>query len=134
MNSVKVLRWLDRWIGLPACWFLTGLRRLADLGGRAPDGPPRSILFIKLVEQGSTVLAYAAIRRAIEWVGKKNVYFLVFEENRFILDAMELIEPANVLAIRSNRPLMAIADTLRALVTLRKNDVDAAIDLEFFAR
>ena len=134
MNSVKVLRWLDRWVGLPACWLLTGWRRLVDLGRRAPDGPPRSIVFIKLVEQGSTVLAYAAIRRAIEWVGKKNVYFLVFEENRFILDAMELIEPANVLAIRSNRPLTAIADTLRALATLRKNTADAAIDLEFFAR
>jgi len=85
MTNVNALRWLDRWIGMPACWFLTAWRRLTDLARRAPNGPPRSIVFIKLIEQGSTVLASAALRRAIERVGKENVYFLVFEENRFIL-------------------------------------------------
>ena len=67
-------------------------------------------------------------------VGKNNVYFLVFEENRFILDALGLIEPANVLAIRSTKPLTAIADLVRALTTLRSKQVDSAIDLDFFAR
>ena len=56
-----------------------------------PREPLRRILFVKLVEQGSSVLACSAIRRAVELVGRENVYFLVFEENRFILDAMGLI-------------------------------------------
>ena len=134
MTSVYALRWLDRWVGVPACLLLTAWRWLVELGRRVPDGPPRAIVFIKLVEQGSTVLAYSALRRAIDWVGKKNVYFLVFQENRFILDALGLIEPANVLEIRSHRPLLAVADMMRALATLRANRVDAAVDLEFFAR
>ena len=116
MISISALRWLDRWAGVPVCLFLTGWRWLANLGRCAFDRPPRSIVLIKLVEQRSTVLAYAALRRAIEMVGKNNVYFLVFEENRFILDALGLIEPANVLAIRSTKPLTAIADLVRALV------------------
>ena len=120
MPHVKALRWLDRWIGVPICLFLTAVRRLWDTVHPPTPLPPRSIVFIKLVEQGSTVLAYAALRRAIDRVGKENVFFLVFEENRFILDVMELIEPANVLAIRSRKPLMAIADILRALMTLNK--------------
>ena len=134
MSNVKVLRWLDRWVGLPVCMVLTAIRRLTKPFRRLPSHPPRSIVFIKLVEQGSTVLAYAALRRAIDRVGKENVFFLVFEENRFILDAMELIEPANVLVIRGSKPLMAIADILRALIILRRHRVEAAIDLEFFAR
>ncbi len=134
MTNANTLRWLDRWIGIPACCFLTAWRRLTDAIRRPPDGPPQGIVFIKLIEQGSTVLAYAALRRAIERVGKKNVYFLVFEENRFILDALDLIEPANVLVIRTRRPLTAIGDIARALSILRSKRVDGAIDLEFFAR
>jgi len=52
----------------------------------------------------------------------------------FGLDALDLIEPANVLAIRTRRPLTAIADIARALSMLRSKRVDSAIDLEFFAR
>ena len=41
------------------------------------------------------VLAYPAILRAIEMVGRQNVYFVVFEDNRFIFDAMEIIPCVN---------------------------------------
>ena len=66
MTSVKTIRWLDRWIGIPLCFLLTAVRRLTDLQKRRPAPMVRGILFVKLVEQGSTVLASAAIRRAIE--------------------------------------------------------------------
>ena len=41
------------------------------------------------------ILAYPAILRAIEMVGRQNVYFVLFEDNRFILDAMEIIPCVN---------------------------------------
>jgi hypothetical protein len=59
----------------------------------------RQILFIKFAEHGSTVLAYPAICRATEMVGRQNVYFVVFEDNRFILDVMEIIPEQNVITI-----------------------------------
>jgi ADP-heptose:LPS heptosyltransferase len=86
------------------------------------------------VEQDSTVLACAAIRRAIDLVGRENVFFLVFEENRFILDVMGLVPPENVLAIRNDKLLTAAADTVRAVKTVRRRRVNAVIDLEIFAR
>jgi ADP-heptose:LPS heptosyltransferase len=134
MTDVKTLRWVDRWVGVPVCFALTGIRRLKDLFRHGPRPPLRGIVFIKLLEQGSTVLACSAIRRAIDLVGRENVYFLVFEENRFVLEAMGLVRPGNVLAVRRKTLLTLIADTVRAIGRLRKSRVNAAIDLEFFAR
>lgn len=134
MITVKTMRWMDEWLGTPLCFALTIARRLFDPAGNDPEQPIRRIVFIKLVEQGSTVLACSAIRRAIEMVGRENVYFLAFDENRFILDAMELISPKNVITIRNNGLLEAAIDTLRALSRLRKLGVNSTIDLEFFAR
>ena len=67
-------------------------------------------------------------------VGRDNVYFLVFEENRFILDVMDLIPPENVITIRTDGMLRAIVDSLRAVREMSKRRIDTAVDLEFFAR
>lgn len=126
---------LDRYLGAPACFLLTLGRRLRDrLAPAAPGRPVRRILFIKLAEQGSTVLAHEAIRRATEKVGRENVYFLVFEENRFILDALELIPRDNVLAVDTRSAGALAASGLRRLAQIRRLGVDACVDLEFFAR
>jgi ADP-heptose:LPS heptosyltransferase len=134
MMSVKAIRRIDRWIGIPICFALTGLRRLIERGKHAHVPRLRAILFLKLAEQGSTVLVCDAIRRAIGLVGRDNVYFLVFEENRFILDVMALLPRENVLAIRRDNLLTAALDTLRAVRSLRKRRINATIDCEFFAR
>jgi ADP-heptose:LPS heptosyltransferase len=91
------------------------------------------MLFVKLAEQGATVLAYPAIRRAAEMVGRENVFFLVFEENRFILDCMDVIPAENVIAIRTGG-LRVFWGAIRALSRVRKTRPDAAVDFEFFAR
>jgi ADP-heptose:LPS heptosyltransferase len=128
----SALRAVDRWVGLPACAFLTLHRRL--FGGSALVEPITRILFVKLAEQGSTVLAEGALRRAIARVGRDNVYFLAFEENRFILDVMDLIPAGNVLTIDAASPATVTRSTLSVLRRVRALRVDAAIDLEFFAR
>src|SRR5216117_573175 len=89
--SILTLQRTDRWVGAPLCAILTLLRKIFESAG--PPGPRqvRRIPFVKFAEQGSTVLAYPAIRRATEMVGRENVYFVGFEDNRFILDVMEII-------------------------------------------
>ena len=77
--KIATMRRVDRWLGVPACFFLTIWRALTSLFQKKPPDSIRSIVFIKLAEQGSTVLAYPAIRRAVERVGRENVYFVVFE-------------------------------------------------------
>jgi len=135
MIKTSTMRLADRWLGIPVCLTLTAARRGIDYFDRTgPREPLRRILFVKLVEQGSSVLACSAIRRAVELVGRENVYFLVFEENRFILDAMGLISPENVIAIRTNGLIRAALDALQVIRRIRELGINTAIDLEFFAR
>ena len=128
------LQFVDRWMGVPACFLLTLARKIFG-AAQPPQGPPKGkILFVKLAEMGSTVLAYAAIRRAVEMVGRENVFFVVFAENRFILDLLELIPPENVFAINAGGFRTLLSSALETLRRLRAAKFEAAVDLEFFAR
>lgn len=135
MDPLK-MRFLDVWAGRPLCAFFTMIRALGRLlpRGSTTAEQPRKILFIKLVEQGATVLAYDAIRRAVEMVGEENVYFLVLEDNREILDLLDVIPRENVLAIRSQSLRALVLDSAMALTRARRVGIDATIDMEFFAR
>jgi ADP-heptose:LPS heptosyltransferase len=132
----QAIRRLDSWVGRPLCLGLTILRRLGRLFHSAPSHPEpvRKILLIKMIEQGATVLAYRAIERAVELVGRENVYFWVFEENRFIIDLLELVPPENVIAIRTKRRFVLLWDLFRTALRARKLGIDATVDMEFFSR
>lgn len=132
--NVKALQRADRWLGVPLC-FLLGLAR-AVFGRSAPDctRPPRSLLFVKLAEQGSTVLAYPALQRAAATVGRENVYFIVLEENRFILDVLGVVPEKNVITVSFENLPGLMAGAIAAIRRLRKLKLDAAVDLEFFSR
>lgn len=132
--GISTLQHTDRRIGVPLCAILTVFRRIFE--STSPRGPRqvRRILFVKFAEQGSTVLAYPAIRRATEMVGRENVYFVVFEDNRFILDVMEVIPEENVITIATRSPFGLALSALRAVLRARKIGIDAVIDMEFLTR
>jgi len=131
----ETIRRIDRIVGSLLCALFTLVRRVADaLGGSRPPDPPRRILFLKLIEQGATVLAADAIRLAAERVGRDNVYFCVFAENRFILDVLDLVPAANILPIRSTHFGLFVLDALRSLARIRRVRIDAVVDMEFFSR
>ena len=132
----ETIRRIDSWIGKIACFFLTYIRRIIDVlsKGARLDSPTEKILFLKLVEQGASVLAYPAICQAVGMVGKQNVYFCVFEDNRPILDILNIIPSENILSIRHSNFLIFSLDTLKVLCKIRRLDIDATVDMEFFAR
>jgi ADP-heptose:LPS heptosyltransferase len=132
--GISTLQRADRWIGVPLCGILTLVRKI--FGSKKPPGPRHvgRILFVKFAEQGSTVLAYPAIRRAIDMVGRENVYFVVFQDNRFILDAMDIIPEENVVTIATHSPLGLALSALRAVHRVRKIRIDAVVDMEFLTR
>src|SRR5262245_26493691 len=132
--GILTLQRTDRWVGVPLCAILTLLRRIFECAGRSGPRQVRRILFIKFAEQGSTVLAYPAILRAIEMVGRENVYFVVFEDNRFILDAMEIIPDENVITIATKSLFGLASGALRAVLRVRKIGIDAVVDMEFLTR
>ena len=131
--GIATLQHTDRWIGIPLCATLSLARKI--ISRRSPAARrPRKILFVKFAEQGSTVLAYPAIHRATEMVGRENVYFVVFADNRFILDAMEVIPAENIITIPTQSPFALALGALRAVLRARKIGIDAVVDLEFFTR
>lgn len=134
--NVAQLRTIDRWGGTFLTLILTLIRTLKDrLGRDAPRPDPiRKLLFVKLAEQGSTVLACGAIQRAVRMVGRENVYFLVFEENRFIVDVLGLIPSRNVVVVKNDSLASTLISAVTAILRLRGLRLDAAVDLEFFAR
>jgi len=128
---------IDIWMGRLACFFLTGVRRVGDALGKGDGGAAtsvRKILFLKLIEQGATVLAYSALERAVAMVGRENVYFCVFEENRPILDILELVPSENVFPIRHATFGVFLWDVWHMLGEVRRLQIDATVDMEFFAR
>lgn len=133
MNK-ETIRRIDAFVGSILCFVLTLHRRVSDWLGSRTQSPIRKVLFLKLIEQGATVLAAPAIRRAVERVGRENVYFLVFRENRPILDLLELVPAENVLEIRHASFLQFAGDALRSLRRIRREQVDTVIDMEFLAR
>lgn len=104
------------------------------MDARSAEEPVKKILFIKLIEQGATVLSYSAIRNAVQAVGRRNVYFCVFKENREILDILDIIPSENIFMVRHDNLLIFMADIIKTLVRIRIAGIDATIDMEFFAR
>lgn len=133
--SPNTIRVLDRVVGVPLCALLTLARRVGGglRRGKAAQSP-RKVLFIKLIEQGATVLAYPAVQTAIARVGAQNVYFWVFKQNRPILDVMAMVPPQNILEIDASGPGAFLRDLARTLRRLRRIGIDATIDMEFFSR
>ena len=132
--NVAALQKADRWLGIPLCFGLTCLRGLLAPANALAAAPLRSLLVVKLAEQGSTVLAYAALRRATELVGRENVYFVTFEDNRFILDVLDIIPPANVITVSFDSFAGLLRSLVGAIGRLRRMKFDAAVDMEFFSR
>ena len=131
---IETIRWVDVNVGKVLCFLLTIWRKLFSPFSRTPKGQPRSILFVKFIEQGATVIANSAIQRAIQEVGRDKVYFCVFEANRPILDIMDIIPQENIITISDENLWSFTWSTLKALKKTRKLKIEATVDMEFFSR
>jgi len=125
---------IDKWFGVPLCFILTVGRALFGKLRKTNLGQIRKILIVKLAEQGATVVAYPAIMKAIQKVGRENVHFLVFEDNRHILDIMNVVPNENIITITTGRPFSFATSFFRGILQVRRKSIDTVVDFEFFAR
>ena len=132
MNS-DLSRIIDRWAGVPLCGLLSLFHRLIPPRQVEP-ARVRRIAFLKPAEQGATVLAVPAVRTAINKVGRENVFFLCFRKNAEIMRIMNLIPEDHLILVDDSDPVCLARDTLRAIMFLRAQQIDAVVDLEFFSR
>jgi len=134
-QKTALLQWLDRYLGVFLCGVFTAARNLAELFSKSAEPAGyHSVLFVKLTEQGSTVLAYDALSRAVARVGREHVYMLVFEENRFIVDLLAIIPEENVLTVKTTSWWSMVISFISQLGAIRRRKIDACVDLEFFSR
>ncbi len=126
---------LDRWLGIPACAILTPWARL-ERSRKILLYPvqPRRILFVKLIEMGSTVLAAPAFEEAARHVGRENIFLLVFRSNRPIADILPCFFPDHILTLDDRNLLTLMRDFGRVRQRVAAAHIDAAIDMEGLTR
>lgn len=120
----------DRWLAKPLCAVLSAFDRLRRLRARPADDGPRRIVFVKLIEMGSTVLACPAFAEAEKLVGRDNLFILVFAPNRAILDVLPYFRSENVIAVDDRNLASFAISLLRALFRTWREGIDTAIDME----
>ena len=86
MIKTSTMRLADRWLGVPLCLTLTAARRVIDyFDHTAPREPFATYPVCEAGRAGlEACLPVQQSVELVELVGRENVYFLVFEENRFI--------------------------------------------------
>lgn len=125
---------VDYWVGIPLCLTVTMVERVRAALTRAPLTPPARLLLIELSEMGSAVLAYPAMREAVDRVGRDNVWFMVFERNREGVSVLGIIPDHHIVTV-SDRSFGEFVKTLwGALARCRAARIDTAVDLELFSR
>lgn len=130
------IRIIDKYIGRLLCFILTIHRHIFDLCSPLKRNihPIQKILFIKLVEQGATVLAHTAILEASNRYGRENVFFCVFDDNKAILEVMDVIPNANIFIVRHENLISFSIDIIKLSWIARRIGLDATIDMEFYSR
>jgi ADP-heptose:LPS heptosyltransferase len=129
--KLRTMRAIDFWIGVPLCFFSTGLVRL--FGSRRGPERPRRVLFVELSEMGSTVIANPALEKARDELGAE-IFFLIFERNVESLRLLDTVPEANIVTIRETSLLALALDSLRFLLWARRSKIDTVVDLELFSR
>jgi ADP-heptose:LPS heptosyltransferase len=130
------MRSIDYWLGIPLCLLLTGINYISrPIALRKKENPfPQKILFIKLSEMGSIILAYPLIKRVKKEYPKAEIFFLTFAKNKPVFNFLDTVPYCNILTIREETIPVFILDTLRAVMKIRKEKIDIIFDLEFFSR
>ena len=127
------MRFVDRYIGGPICFFLSIENKLRKLIFKKPPGQIKKILFIELSEMGSSILAYSSLKKAKE-LFDAELFFLIFEENKESVTLLDIIPKNNLLTIRSKNILLLMIDTFKIIKKIKKHKIDTIIDLELFSR
>ena len=138
--NLDLIRGIDKWAGIPACFFVSLVYKIVRWVRHwrkieaPPAATPKKVLFIELSEMGSTVLAYPAMKYVLKRYPSVELYFLIFEQNRFSVDMLGIIPEKRVLTISLRSPLHFLVSTIKTLGVIRKAQLDMVFDLELFSR
>jgi lipopolysaccharide heptosyltransferase II len=130
--KIETQRFIDRYAGTLICRILSVYYRLFKKEPAAVE--PQKILIILLSEMGALVLAHPMFQRLKEKYPRAELYVMLFEKNREVVDLLGLVAPENIIPINDSDMLTFIKDTLGGLIRMRKLKLDTVIDCELFSR
>ncbi len=133
--QIDTLRRIDRYFGIPLCWFLSCSRRIYHwFRGTSPLPKPHKVLVVKLSEMGSTVLAYPALAELKQRCPNVNLHFLVFAKNAAIMEILKLGPTENLITIDYSTPGKLLSSGLSGVLRLFRARFDTVIDMDLFSR
>lgn len=134
--KVNILRKVDYYIGIPACFLLSIICRLQQIFSSKETGEsdPRGIIFLEFSEMGSAIMAYSAMRKAKEIYPDATLYFWTFKTNEEILYILDILPKNNIITVRNSNMLVLFIDLSRNLLRIWKARIDVVIDMELFSR
>jgi len=125
-------RRVDRYLGAPLCRLLSLLPRARDRAADAP--PPNKILVILLSEKGSLFLARPMLLRLREKYPEAALYALVFQQNKEVLELLDIVPEGQILTVRNSSLKVLRQDSFAAIKMLRFIGIDTVVDCELFSR
>ncbi|MDD5292129.1 MAG: glycosyltransferase family 9 protein [Candidatus Omnitrophica bacterium] len=134
--KIELMRHIDYFVGRPLCFLLSIANFFLGLFDFNKKRVPayKKILFVKLSEMGSIILAHPLISRAAADYPEAKIFFLTFQKNKYIFDLLKSLPQENILTIRESPFPLFILDSLKAVARLRREKIDLAFDLELFSR
>jgi ADP-heptose:LPS heptosyltransferase len=130
--NIQFQRKVDRYIGTFICRIFSLFHHSRN--DRHTPVKAKSILVILLSEMGSLILAYPMFQHLKTQYPAANLYGLLFEKNKEILNLLDVTAEEKILTIRDTSFLGFVIDCFRAFFQIRKMKIDIVIDCELFAR
>jgi ADP-heptose:LPS heptosyltransferase len=129
------MRRIDRWVGIPACFLLTIWSRLAAaLSPRRAPATEERVLFIELVEMGTTVIACPAVARLRAIRPNAQIFFLALTQIEASVKVLQIVPDAHVLTIDASSTWTLVIGLVRFMREARRRGIDTVINLEAFTR
>ncbi len=122
---------IDYYLGRPLCFFLSLISKIFRFK-KKPSG--KKILFLGISEMGSIILSYPAVKKVKELYPFAEVYFCTFRRNREILEILNITSEEKLILIEDKSLWKFPVSVLRAVLRLRKEKIEAVIDMELFSR
>ena len=129
---IELQRKIDRIVGKALCRPLSLFPIKKKDGNLLPSSP--KILIIILSEMGSLVLAHPMFSFLRNKYPDAEVFALVFEKNRECLETLQLVPQKNILTVDGDSLSALLIDSIRFIVKMRKEKIDAVLDCELFSR
>jgi len=127
--NFKLIRFLDKYVGIPICLILKLLDRYKKYSLNPEN--PKKILLIKFWGLGSIILSSPLIKTFRDNFPNSKIYFLTMSKNKGLYDNSPILDKIIYVDIEGVRSSFNLLKTIKYL---RKEKFDLTIDLEQFSR